>query len=261
MSTILETLMDLSRERAIAAEKELPLELLKQKISPTPKKGAFAFKKALQTTGLSVIGEVKKASPSKGLIAENFPYLDIARAYEQGGVNAISVLTEPNYFLGSNKYLQEIVHTVKVPVLRKDFMTNAYQIYESAYLGADAVLLIVAGLNVEQLTGYIQLSQQLGLSAIVETHDAAEIKIALAAGADILGVNNRNLKDFTVNLDNAAKLRDLVPSSVLFIAESGISSLEDVRAIKQSGADACLVGEFLMRAEDKRKTVQAMKAL
>ena len=213
----------------------------------------FSFLQALSRPGMSFICEVKKASPSKGLIAEDFPYLDIARDYEAAGAAAISVLTEPEYFLGRDSYLQEIAETVQVPVLRKDFTVDAYQIYEAKTLGASGILLICALLEEGQLRDYLDLAHSLGLSALVEAHDETEIEKALGAGAGIIGVNNRNLKTFQVDVENSLRLRSLVPADKIYVAESGIRRPEDVASLYEKGVQAVLIGESLMRSPDKKK--------
>nr|WP_306471072.1 indole-3-glycerol phosphate synthase TrpC [Actinotignum schaalii] len=212
---------------------------------------SFPFEAALRGPGLGFICEVKKASPSKGIIAEDFPYLDIARSYEAAGAEAMSVLTEPQWFLGSDSYLEEITRTVATPCLRKDFVVDSYQIYQAKTLGASAVLLICALLDTATLREYLQLAHSLGLSALVETHDAAEIDSAQAAGARIIGINNRNLKDFSVDLTTAGQLRARIESTALVVAESGVRGAADVEALAAGGADAVLVGEALMRSADK----------
>lgn len=219
------------------------------------------FYQALKGEGISCICEVKKASPSKGVIAEEFPYVDIAKDYEAGGASAISVLTEPFYFLGSNEYLKEIRTEVYIPILRKDFIVDEYQIYETKVLGADACLLIVALMDEEVLKKRLELAHSLNLSVLVETHDEEEIQTALKAGAQILGVNNRNLKNFTVDIENSSRLRKSVPPEVLFVSESGISNLEQVRQLKQQGVNAVLVGEMLMRANDRKKAVEELASV
>jgi indole-3-glycerol phosphate synthase len=241
--TILQTLSEKSKAR-VAAAKE---------------KNEFSFEAALRKPGLSFICEVKKASPSKGLIAPDFPYLDIAKEYEQGGAAAISVLTEPEYFLGDLRYLREISERVKIPTLRKDFIVDEYQIYEAKICGAAAVLLIVSILSERELAAFIRLTETLGMSALVEAHTADEIKIAISAGSKIIGVNNRNLYDFTVDNDNAAKLRAAIPPDILFVSESGVKNGDDIRRIKEIGADAVLVGESLMRAENRVEFLRELK--
>ena len=208
---------------------------------------------------MSFICEVKKASPSKGLIAHDFPYVDIAKDYEAAGASAISVLTEPEYFLGSNEYLKEIRRHVSVPLLRKDFTVDPYQIFEAKVIGASAVLLICALLDTETLRTGIHLCDSLGMSALVEAHDEEEIKSALRAGARIIGVNNRNLKTFSVDFSNSIRLRSLVPDDVLFVAESGVKSADDIRLLHEAGVDGVLIGETLMRAADKKKILDSWK--
>ena len=249
--SILDTLAEHARERVRLSKQKLPLEVLREHAEALPKDG-FTFEDALRREGLSFICECKKASPSKGLIAEHFPYLEIARDYEHAGADAISVLTEPKYFLGRDECLKEIAECVDVPCLRKDFTVDEYMIYEAKILGASAVLLIVSLLSPETLKDYIALCDSLGLSALVEAHDEDEVHQALDSGARVIGVNNRNLKDFSVDTANSARLRKLIPSDVVFVSESGVRNAEDVKRIRESGADAVLIGEALMRAPDKR---------
>jgi indole-3-glycerol phosphate synthase len=203
--------------------------------------------------GFSLICEVKKASPSKGEIAKDFPYLEIAKEYEKGGAAAISVLTEPEYFKGNNGHLTEISSSVSIPVLRKDFTVDEYQIYEAKLIGADAVLLICALLDKDTLKEYISICNELGLSTLVEVHSEEEIKMALEAGARIIGVNNRNLQTFQVDFNHCINLKKLIPPDIIFIAESGIQKAEDISALKAAGADGALIGETLMRSKDKRE--------
>ena len=199
--------------------------------------GRKSFYQALAKEGLSIIGEVKKASPSKGIIAEDFPYLQIAKDYEAAGIDAISCLTEPKYFLGKDQYLKEIAEAVSVPVLRKDFLIDPYQIYQAKLLGAKAILLIVSLLGEKELKEFLGIAGKLGLDALVECHDEEEIRCALSVGAEIIGVNNRNLKNFSVNLENSLSLRNLVPKGQLFVAESGMSMAEGLRLIEEAGED------------------------
>ncbi len=208
---------------------------------------------------MSFICECKKASPSKGVIAEEFPYLQIAREYEAAGASAVSVLTEPKWFLGRDRYLEEIAADVKIPCLRKDFVVDAYMLYQAKLLGASAVLLICAILSREQLKEYRGICDELGLSALVEAHDEDEVGMALEAGARVIGVNNRNLKDFTVDTDLSARLRNLIPREVLFVSESGVKNAEDVRKLTETGADAVLIGEALMRAPDKKEKLDGLR--
>ena len=223
--------------------------------------GGKSFYQALAKKGLSIIGEVKKASPSKGIIAEDFPYLQIAKDYEAAGIDAISCLTEPKYFLGKDQYLQEIAQAVSVPVLRKDFLIDPYQIYQAKLLGAKAILLIVSLLGERELKEFLSLAGKLGLDALVECHDEEEIRCALSVGAEIIGVNNRNLKTFSVNLENSLSLRNLVPKGQLFVAESGMSKAEELRLLEEAGVDGVLIGESLMRAESKKEKLQELRSL
>ena len=214
------------------------------------------FEKALRKPGLSFICECKKASPSKGLIAPEFPYLQIAKEYEAAGADCISVLTEPKWFLGSDMYLKEIAAAV---CLRKDFTVDPYMIWEAKTLGAGAVLLIVSLLEEERLREFLQISEELGLSALTEVHDEAEAETAVRAGARIIGVNNRNLKDFTVDTGNSRRLRERIPENVLFVSESGVKNAEDVAALRAAGADAVLIGEALMKAQDKKQKLKELR--
>ncbi|MDY4443168.1 MAG: indole-3-glycerol phosphate synthase TrpC, partial [Butyricicoccus sp.] len=224
-----------------------------------PNRPRFCFEQALRQDGLSFICEVKKASPSKGVIAKHFPYLEIAKQYEQAGADCISCLTEPKWFLGSDKIFTDIREAVHTPMIRKDFTVDEYQIYQAKLMGADAVLLICAILDTKTIASYLELCDNLGLTALVEAHDAAEIQSAVAAGARVIGVNNRNLKDFSVDFSNASRLRDLIPPECIYVAESGVSCVEDVAALRQVGADAVLMGEVLMRAKDKASLLAQMR--
>ena len=257
--TILDQLADHARERVAEAKAIRPLEDVKAAALALPK-GDFPFEKALRKPGLSFICECKKASPSKGIIAEDFPYLEIAKEYEAAGADCISVLTEPKWFLGSDKYLQEITSTVSTPCIRKDFTVDEYMIYEAKLLGASAVLLICSILSADKIREYIGICDELGLSALVETHDADEVKTALDAGARIIGVNNRNLKDFSVDTGNSMRLKELVRDDIIFVSESGVKDASDVAALKKAGVDAVLVGEALMRAEDKKAMLESFRS-
>lgn len=240
------------------------MKALAEKKAAAEREGAegsfgFPFEKALWGEDISFICEVKKASPSKGVIAEHFPYLEIAEEYEQAGAAAISCLTEPEYFLGQDRYLEEIAGRVNIPVLRKDFTVDSYQIYEAKVLGAGAVLLICAILSGEQIREYIRIADSLGLSALVEAHDEQEIGRALSCGARILGGNNRNLKDFTVHVENSLNLRRYVPEDILFVAESGIRTAEDIEKLRQGNVQAVLIGETLMRCRDKKAMLEELR--
>ncbi len=202
--------------------------------------------------GVNIVAEVKRASPSKGIIAQSFPYIDIAMDYEKGGAAAISVLTEPNYFKGDNTYLTKIKDKVNIPILRKDFIVDEWQIYESKTIGADAILLIASALSKSQIKEYLSLAKSLGLEALVETHSEDEIEVALDIGASIIGINNRNLKTFDVSLENTNKLKKLIPDDKICISESGINTREDIVRLEEIGCDAALIGESLMRAKDRQ---------
>ena len=255
---ILDRLAEHARERVKLAQTKIPSETVRHNAFALPK-GNFAFENALKTPELSFICECKKASPSKGLIAPDFPYLQIAKEYEAAGADAISVLTEPKWFLGSDEYLKEITSTVSIPCIRKDFTVDPYMIYHARVLGAKAVLLICAILSKEELKEYIGVCRELGLSALVEAHDDKEIMTALECGADLIGVNNRNLKDFTVDTENSRKLRSLVPDDVIFVSESGVRTAEDIQKLRKAGVNAVLIGETLMRAADKKSKLNELK--
>ena len=221
----------------------------------------YPFEEALSRKELSIISEVKKASPSKGIIAEDFPYLDIAKEYQASGADAISCLTEPDRFKGSDEYLKAITKEVTIPVLRKDFTIDPYMIYQAKLFGASAVLLIAAILSDKELKQYFELADTLGLSCLFEAHDAEEVKRCLAAGARIVGVNNRNLKDFTVDINNSVRLREMVPDDIIFVSESGMSKPEDIKILKENGTDAVLIGEMLMRSADKKSLIREIKTV
>lgn len=237
-------------KRVQQAESKIPLEAIKEQALALPGK-EFVFEHALRKPELSFICECKKASPSKGIIAEDFPYLKIAQEYEQAGADCISILTEPKYFLGDDSYLQKIAQAVSVPCLRKDFVVSPYMLYEARVLGAAAVLLICSLLTEKELAEYLAICESLGMSALVEVHNAAEISMAIHAGARIIGVNNRNLSDFSVDMANSGRLRELVPPEILFVAESGIKTAADVQTVREIGGDAVLIGELLMRADNR----------
>ncbi len=256
--TILDRLADHARERCKAYRRAMPLDDLVRAVSSLPK-GDGSFEKALRKPGLSFICECKKASPSKGLIAEDFPYLEIAADYERAGADCISVLTEPRWFLGSDRYLEEIARTVSIPCLRKDFTVDEYMIYQARLLGASAVLLICSILDEGRMREYISLCGELGLSALVEAHDEREINIALECGAGIIGVNNRDLRDFSVDTGNSSRLRSMIPPEIVFVSESGIKDPSDTAALRRAGVDAVLVGEALMRAGNKERKLAELR--
>ena len=255
---ILDQLAEHARERVACAKRQRPD--IRREALALPK-GDFPFEKALSGPALAFICECKKASPSKGLIAPEFPYLEIAKDYEAAGADAISVLTEPKWFLGSDDYLRDIAASVVIPCLRKDFTVDEYMLYEAKLLGASAALLICAILDEQQVKDYIQICDGLGLSALVEAHDEGEVEAALKAGARIVGVNNRNLKDFTVDTGNSRRLRALIPRGVLFVSESGVKDAADAQAARDMGADAVLVGEALMRSADKAAKLAELRGI
>ena len=259
-ATILDKLAEHARERVEAAKQKIDLCTIREQAFSLPR-GNFEFENALKGDGLSFICECKKASPSKGLIAPDFPYLEIAREYEAAGADCISVLTEPKWFLGSDEYLREIAEAVSIPCIRKDFTVDEYMIYQAKLLGASAVLLICSILSEQQLREYMEICDKLGLSALVETHDEEEVETALSAGASLIGVNNRNLKDFTVDTGNSSRLRELIPDDVLFVSESGVRDADDTAKLRQSGVDAVLVGEALMRAQDKKAKLDELRGM
>ena len=272
---ILKTITERTRERIREQEKLIPpaaMRRMAEAVLREEQAGAAAnssgdrlekdympaFERALRQPGMSFICEVKKASPSKGIIAEDFPYVDIAKDYEAAGASAISCLTEPYWFLGSDVYLEEIAETVSVPVLRKDFTCSEYMIWQAKALGASAVLLICSVLDDVELREYHRLTKELHMSALVEAHDAGEIEQAKQAGARIIGVNNRNLKDFSVDIGHSARLRQLAGEDTVFVSESGIRGPEDMKALCENGTDAVLIGEMLMRSSDRQAALKTL---
>lgn len=248
---ILDTIVEATKIR-VAQEKQVESpEAVKAAALALPSDTGFPFEAALRQQDFNFICEVKKASPSKGIIAEHFPYLDIAKEYEVAGAAAISVLTEPDFFKGDKKYLQEIASTVKIPVLRKDFIIDEYQIYQAKVWGASAILLICACLDVPTLTKFRELADSLGLSSLVEAHDENEVQMAIDCGARIIGVNNRNLKDFTVDVQNSVRLRNLVQDDVIFVSESGLETPEDIQVLRDNNIGVALMGETFMRSPNK----------
>ncbi len=275
---ILDTLAQATKKR-IDGEKQLKsLEALKQELSEKAKRGElvlpdkeksfeenfdnpslYRFEKNLKGKGIHIIAEVKKASPSKGLIDPNFDYMKVARDYEMAGVDCVSCLTEPDYFKGSDEIFMEIRRVLKTPMIRKDFTVDEYMIYQAKLMGADCILLILAILDDEALMSYYKLADSLGLSVLVETHDEEEMERALKIGARMIGVNNRNLKDFTVDIGNSIRLRKMVPENVIFVAESGIKTREDIKELEDCGTNGVLIGETFMRAADKAKELKLLK--
>ena len=257
---ILETITERTKERIREEKKQIPINEIRKKAEEKASSDStkFAFEQALRAEGLSFICEAKKASPSKGLIAPDFPYVQIAQDYEAGGAAAISCLTEPFWFQGSDRYLKEIVQKVSIPVLRKDFTCDEYMIYQAKSLGASAVLLICAILDDGELRAYRQLAKELGLNALVEAHDEYEVDRALNLGAEIVGVNNRDLRTFQVDMNNIIRLRKMAPDNVVFVSESGIRTPEDIRLLYENKVDAVLIGETLMRSPDKKAALERL---
>ena len=256
---ILEQIAAQTRERIEAEKRQTPTEeLIRQIEAAEKKKSKQSFYEALKKPGMSYICEVKKASPSKGLIASDFPYLDIAKEYEAAGASAISCLTEPFRFLGKDAYLQEIAAQVEIPVLRKDFTVDEYMIYQARLLGASAVLLICTILDDQELLEYRELAESLGMDALVEAHDEEEVARALKAGAKIVGVNNRDLKTFKVDMNNSIRLRNLAPYNVVFVSESGIKNAGDIAILERNRVGAVLIGETLMRSPDKKAALEEL---
>lgn len=256
---ILEEIAARTVQRVAEEKAAVPLSEMKKRAEALDANTGFPFREALSGDEISFICEVKRASPSKGQIAPDFPYLDIARDYERAGASAISCLTEPFWFKGRDEYLAEISNAVTIPVLRKDFTVDEYMIYQAKTLGASAVLLICSILSKEQLSEYLGIAHSLGLSALVEAHDDGEVRTALSVGAGIIGVNNRDLRTFTVDINNSARLRKLVPPEVLFVSESGIKTAADIEALRSNGTNAVLIGETLMRSPDKKAALDELR--
>ena len=255
---ILDKLAEHAKERVSISKNKVSLEQIKKEAYGLPFSN-FKFENALKKKELSFICECKKASPSKRIIDNEFDYIKIAKDYEQANADCLSVLTEPKWFLGSDTHLKEITSIVDIPCIRKDFIVDEYMIYESKLLGASAILLIVSILNEKQLKKYIEICDELGLSALVEAHDENEIRVALECNARLIGVNNRNLKDFSVDTNNSKRLRSLIPSNVIFVSESGIKDEEDIKTLKEIGVDAVLIVETLMKAKDKKATLKRLR--
>ena len=262
---ILDELASLTRARIEKQKKEVSMDDIRREAELIAAREMevqefdYPFEEALSSPGISIISEVKKASPSKGVIAETFPYLEIAKEYEASGADAISCLTEPDRFKGSDEYLKAITKEVTIPVLRKDFTIDPYMIYQAKVFGASAILLIAAILSDEELKSFYEIADTLGMSCLFEAHDEEEVERCLTAGARIVGVNNRNLKDFTVDINNSIRLRELVPENIIFVSESGIMVPEDVKALRENGTDAVLIGEMLMRSDSKSELIKSLK--
>lgn len=261
---ILDDLAAVTRQRVARKKKEASFDEIRQKAVQIAKSEGvftFPFERAVAKEDISFICEVKKASPSKGIIAEDFPYLEIAQDYEKAGADCISVLTETDYFKGDDRFLQEISNEVSIPTIRKDFIIDPYMIYEAKLLGASCVLLIAALLDTDTIREYKAICDELGLSALVEAHDKTEVQSAVAAGARMIGVNNRDLKTFTVDINNSIRLRSLVPDKVLFVAESGIRTAEDIQVLRHAGVNGVLIGETLMRSSDKADMLARLRGV
>jgi len=258
--TILDEIADSTQARVSGQKAAVPMDEMRRRADDTVRPDRFPFERSLRVEELSFIAEVKKASPSAGVIAADFPYMEIATEYEQAGAAAISVLTEPHFFQGSDEYLARIAATSSIPVLRKDFVVDEYQIVQARALGASAVLLIVALLDDVKLRSFLALADELGLSALVEVHDQVECRRALAAGARVVGVNNRDLHTFQVDPGTTERLASLVPPDVLLVAESGVSEPATVRRLRDAGIDAILVGEALMRSSDKTTALRQLRS-
>ncbi len=256
---ILNKIAGVTKERVASNKLKISLEEIKKMALDRNTDTGYPFEKALAADDISFICEVKKASPSKGLIAPDFPYIEIAKQYEAAGASAISCLTEPEFFKGSDTYLKEIKKNVTIPVLRKDFTVDEYMIYEAATIGADAILLICSILSKDQLEHYYGIACELGLSVLIETHDEKEIETALSVKPKIIGVNNRNLADFTVDINNSIRLRKLVPDNILFVSESGIKTPQDISALRDNKTNAVLIGETLMRSDEKKKMLDYLR--
>lgn len=256
-SSILEELAAAARERVARQKREVPADQMAARAAAAP--APPSFYDAIAAPGMSFICECKKASPSKGLIEPDFRPVEIARDYEAAGAAAVSVLTEPTRFLGSDEYLRDVAAAVSIPVLRKDFVVDGYMVDQAKALGASAVLLICSLLDAEALSRYLARCKQAGIDALVEAHDAGEVDRAVACGARIIGVNNRNLADFTIDFGNSIRLRGRVPHDVLFVTESGIRTADDVALLQSHDVDAVLIGETLMRAPDKRAMLDELR--
>lgn len=257
--TILDEIAAKTKKRIAEKKKEVPLEIIMSQAQAMPGDMEFPFEQALKPQGMSFICEVKKASPSKGLIAPEFPYVQIAEEYEAAGAAAISCLTEPFYFQGKDEFLKEIAEHVQIPVLRKDFTVDPYMIYEAKVLGASAVLLICAILTDEELKEYFTIADNLGLSALVEAHTEEEVKRAIRCGARVIGVNNRDLKTFQVDISTSIRLREFVPADYIYVSESGIRSADDIASLMQNGTDAVLIGELFMKSQDKKSMLMQLR--
>lgn len=255
---ILNKIVEATKVRIEKKKREISLKDIKE-LALKVKNNQISFKDSLNKKDIAFICEVKKASPSKGIISDNFDYIQISKEYEEAGANAISVLTEPDFFKGSVEYLKVIRKEVNIPILQKDFIIDEYQIYEARVIGANAILLICSILNIETIRKYISIADRLGLDCLVEAHNEEEINMALSSGARIIGVNNRNLKTFDVDINNSINFRKLVPKDILFVSESGIKTSNDINNLRKNGVNAVLIGETLMKSNDKKKELNLLR--
>ena len=256
---ILDDIIAKQKTRIENEKKEKDIETLKQEVLSLPSSKNFFFENSLKNKDFAFICEIKKASPSKGVIVEDFPYTDIAQEYEKAGASAISILTEPHFFKGNDKYLKDVADIVNIPVLRKDFIIDEYQIYQAKLIGADAVLLICAVLDESTLKKFINIATSLKLSCLVETHNEEEIKKALNCNAKIIGINNRDLKTFTVDINTSLKLRKFIPENKILISESGIKTAQDIKMLKDAGFNGALIGESMMLSKDKKQFLSELR--
>ena len=256
---ILDDIVAKQKIRIEHEKKEKSIEILKQEVSTLPLSENFFFDDSLKNKDFAFICEIKKASPSKGIIVEDFPYIDIAQEYEKAGAAAISVLTEPNFFKGNDIFLKDVADTVNIPVLRKDFIIDEYQIYQAKLIGADAVLLICAILDETTLNKFLNMAKSLKLNCLVETHNEDEIKKALNSGAEIIGINNRDLKTFSVDIKTSLELRKLIPNNKFLISESGIKTVQDIKILKDAGFNGALIGESMMLSKDKKQFLSQLR--
>ena len=256
---ILDDIVAKQKVRIENEKKEKSVETLKQEVLSLPLSEKYFFEDSLKSKDFAFICEIKKASPSKGVIVEDFPYTDIAQDYEQAGAAAISVLTEPNFFKGNDMFLKDVADIVNIPVLRKDFIIDEYQIYQAKLIGADAILLICAILDETNLNKFLSLAKSLKLSCLVETHNEEEVKKALNSGANIIGINNRDLKTFTVDINTSLKLRKLIPENKILISESGIKTAQDIKMLKENGFNGALIGESMMLSKDKKSFLAELR--
>jgi indole-3-glycerol phosphate synthase len=259
MRNILREIADSRRSEIELLKIDHPLDSIKRELG-TP--GEHLFKQALQPdSGPNIIAELKKGSPSKGIIKRDFNPMKLAQEYSGGGAAALSVLTEPAYFFGKHEFLAVAREHSGLPVLCKDFLIDRYQIYYARYRQADAVLLIVSLHTAKSLSDFISIAHGLGMDCLVEVHDEAELEIAIEASADIIGVNNRNLEDFSVTLETSERLAPLIPEGIIRVAESGIRSADDIGRLQQAGFNCFLIGESLVRSDDPAALIRSLRGV